>query len=145
MHNTAEKSQSDLGKSLLKKRNIQRIWFKLVVIIPAAILGAYLGIAQYNHPETSRLTKVETAPLAVIILITLFVFGLLIYNWVRFDEFERPRYDRSSSFALFGSLIILPWYVAGAQGLMPAPHPLSCLFLLFVLKAVSHTAQKFIR
>ena len=136
--------QINIGKTLLKKRNTQRIWFMLVVIIPAVIVGGFLGGAQVKNPETSILSKVEMAPLAIVVLLTVFMFGLLIYNWVRFDEFERPRYDRSSSFALFASVIIVPWYVAGAQGFIPSPHPLACLFLFFGAKWAYHSAQKLI-
>ena len=137
--------QTYIGKNLLKKRNIQRLWFMLIVMIPAAIIGTLLGAAQVLRPETTLLNKVEMAPLAIVALVTLFLFGLLIYNRFRFDEFERPRYDRSSSFALFGSLIILPWYAAAVQGHVPSPHPLACLFLFFGLKWTSHFIGKLIQ
>jgi len=135
---------SDIGQTALKRRNGQRVWFMIVTIIPAAIIGAYIGFLQSITPETSILKKFEAAPVIGVCLFTLFLIGLLIYNWVRFDEFERPRYDRSSSFALFASVLILPWYVAGAQGIMPSPHPLACFLLFFGAKAIFHTAQKLI-
>lgn len=137
--------QTDIGKTRLKKRNVQRIWFLVAAGFPGVLIGGYLVFAQAKHPETSLLQKFEIVPIGLVILLALYLMGLLIYNWSRFDEFERPRYDRSSSFALFASVIILPWYVAGAQGLMPPPHPLACFFLFFLAKAVTHTAQKLLR
>jgi len=114
--------KATVGTTALKKRNIQRLWFILIVVIPAAIIGVYFGVAQAKRPETSVLNKIEEAPIALIVLVAIFLIVLLVYNWMRFDEFERPRYDSSSSFALFASLLLVPWYVAGVQGKSKSEH-----------------------
>ena len=134
--------KATVGTTALKKRNIQRLWFILIVVIPAAIIGVYFGVAQAKNPETSVLNKIEEAPIALIVLVAIFLIVLLVYNWMRFDEFERPRYDSSSSFALFASLLLVPWYVAGAQGLVPPLHPLATVAVFFGLKWLIHFSLK---
>ena len=37
--------KAKVGTTVLKNRNIQRLWFILVVVILAAIIGVYLGAA----------------------------------------------------------------------------------------------------
>jgi len=134
--------KAKVGTTVLKNRNIQRLWFILVVVIPAAIIGVYLGAAQAKNPETSVLNKIEEAPVTLIVLVAVFLMTLLVYNWIRFDEFERPRYDSSSSFALFASLLLVPWYVAGVQGLVPPLHPLTSVVVFFGLKWLFHFSLK---
>ncbi len=136
---------SDLGTRALKTRNQQRIWFLLIVTILAVILGTYLGYQQSLKPETTIVDKIETTPLLLGFIITFCLIGLLIYNWIRFDEFERPRYDRSSSFALFASLLIVPWHLASTKGMVPPLNPLTCVFLFFAAKAIIHNLQKIIK
>ena len=72
--------KAKVGTTVLKNRNIQRLWFILVVVIPAAIIGVYLGAAQAKNPETSVLNKIEEAPVTLIVLVAVFLMTLLVYN-----------------------------------------------------------------
>ena len=134
--------QTKVGESWMRSRQIQRIIFVAIAGLTGGAIGIYASYGAFIDPEWSVVERLENMPVWLVLLTSIFFIILLIYNWIRFDEFERPRYDRSSSFGLFAGLLILPWYVASTRGIAPAPHPIACLFLIFGAKWLVHAILK---
>ena len=138
MNNTIGK-----GELWLRKRNIQRIAFVALCGSIGGFIGVHYGIEKGANPSLSIIDYIVSVPLSLTFFFSFLMIGLLIYNWIRLDEFERPRYDKSSSFGLFSGFLIIPWYFGSLQGIFPTPNPLACLFLIFGVKWVVHAIFKY--
>ena len=110
------------GETIVKKR--QHKLFLIIAI--SAIMGFVFGV-KYGF------TNFQNIPLWVVIGVTFFLLLLTIYYYSLRDEYQKMRDFKHIAFGLFLAIgIIVPWYFASLNGLLPQPHILMTFVIIFI-------------
>lgn len=112
------------GESKLKKRE-RKI---SNILILSGVLGVISGMIFSQSMAANK-----TIPLSLAIIMTIVILGLTVYYFSLRDEYQKHRDYKHHTFGvLMAAGIMIPWYVAGEQNILPKPHVLITFLIIFI-------------